>query len=103
MTSDRLLAVYREHLNPNYAGFLQRLDLDSTVDEAKGALIRDHQGREFVDFVAGYGIFIQDTIPPGVITALRSEFDKLPLWNRPFLSAPLAELAARLVELGPRI
>jgi len=99
--SSQVLAAYREYLNPNYASFLERLGLDSTVAEAKGALIRDHRGREYVDFVAGYGVFNLGHNPQRVVMAVRSEFDGAPLWNRPFLSAPLAELAARLVDLAP--
>ena len=99
--SERLLEAYREYLNPNNATFLERVGLDSTVTEARGALIRDDRGREFVDFVAGYGVFNLGHNPPRIIEALRGELEKLPLWNRPFLSEPLAELAARLVALAP--
>lgn len=99
--TDALLATYRECLNPHYADFLQRLGLDCTVDEAKGALIRDSRGREYVDFVAGYGVSNLGHNPPRIVAALRSELNGLPLWNRPFLSAPLAKLALKLVELAP--
>lgn len=101
MNREQLLTAYREYINPNYAAFLQRLGLDGTVEEAKGARIVDDRGRKFIDFVAGYGIFNLGHNPPSIIAALRSELDALPLWNRPFLNAPLAELAARLVELAP--
>jgi putrescine aminotransferase len=99
--SERLLDAYREYLNPNNAAFLERVGLDSTVAEAKDALIRDDRGREFVDFVAGYGVFNLGHNPPRILAALRNELDKLPLWNRPFLSEPLADLATRMVALAP--
>lgn len=99
--SDQILAKYRQYLNPNYADFLQRLSLDATVIEARGALIRDHRGREFVDFIAGYGIFNLGHNPQRVIAALRKELDSQPLWNRPFLNALLADLASKLADLAP--
>jgi putrescine aminotransferase len=99
--SDQLLETYREYLNANNATFLHRVGLDSTITEAKDALLRDDRGREFVDFVAGYGVFNLGHNPPQIIDALRRELDGFPLWNRPFLSEPLAHLAAKLVELTP--
>lgn len=98
---DRLLAAYRAHLNPNNAEFLQRVGLDCTVREARGALVRDDRGREFVDFLAGYGVFNLGHNPPRVVEALRDDLEKLPLWNRPFLSEPLAALATRLAGFAP--
>jgi putrescine aminotransferase len=99
--SDELLKAYREHLNPNNADFLQRVGLDSTVAEAKGALVRDERGREFIDFLAGYGVFNLGHNPRRIVDALRDDLEKLPLWNRPFLSEPLANLATRLAALAP--
>lgn len=96
-----LLEAYRAHINPNYAEFLERLGLAHTIQEAKGAVILDSQGRSYIDFVAGYGVFNLGHNPPGLIKALRKELDSSPLWNRPFLSAPLAHLAERLVDLTP--
>jgi len=99
--SQQILAAYKKYLNPNYAGFLERLGLDCTVEKAEGSLIRDSRGDEFIDFLAGYGIFNLGHNPPEIIAALRSEFDGLPMWNRPFLSEPLAQLASKLVEITP--
>lgn len=98
---DHVLETYREYLNPNNAAFLERVGLDSTVKEARDALIRDDRGREFVDFVAGYGVFNLGHNPSRILDAIRGELDRLPLWNRPFLSEPLARLAARLAALAP--
>lgn len=96
-----LVNKYRKYLNPNHADFLERLGLATTVEEAKGAVLRDRRGRSFIDFVAGYGIFNLGHNPPRLLEALRRELDSLPLWNRPFLNAPLAELAEKLASLAP--
>jgi putrescine aminotransferase len=101
-TDNELLELYRAHINPNYADFLERLGLAHTVHEAKGGVIVDSQGKSYVDFVAGYGIFNLGHNPPSLVEALRKELSSFPLWNRPFLNAPLAELAADLVHLVPK-
>ena len=97
--SEALVQSYRAHLSANYAALLERLDLATTVDEARGAIIHDSRGRSFIDFVSGYGVFNFGHNPPEVIRALRSELDASPLWNRPFVQAPLARLAERLSAL----
>ena len=94
--TESVLAAYRAHISANYADFLERVDLACTVAEARGTTIRDSRGRTFLDFVAGYGVFNFGHNPPEVVSALRQELDAAPLWNRPFLQAPLAALAERL-------
>ena len=94
-----LLGAYRNHISPNYADFLERLDLATTVTEARGAVVCDSRGRSFIDFVAGYGVFNFGHNPPEVLRALRDELDAAPLWNRPFLSEPLANLTEQLAVL----
>jgi putrescine aminotransferase len=97
--NQELISKYRKYLNPNHTAFLQRLGLATTIKEAKGTVLRDDQGRSYIDFVAGYGIFNLGHNPPRLLEALRRELDSFPLWNRPFLSAPLAELAEKLASL----
>lgn len=98
---EELLDKYLMYLNPHYADFLARLGLASTVEEAEGATIRDRRGQSYIDFVAGYGIFNLGHNPPRLLETLHRELDSLPLWNRPFLNAPLAELAEKLADLTP--
>ena len=97
--SESVLQAYRAHISANYADFLERSDLACTVEEARGTTIRDSRGRSFLDFVAGYGIFNFGHNPPDVVRALCAELEGAPLWNRPFLQAPLARLAERLSGL----
>ena len=97
-----LLDVYKRHLNPNYADFAAQLGLATTIARAEGALLWDREGRSYIDFVAGYGVFNFGHNPPWLLDALHGELDQHPLWNRPFLSAPLAELAQALTRRVPR-
>jgi putrescine aminotransferase len=94
-----LLERYKTYISSNHADFLERLGLAHTVQEAKGAVIVDSQGKSYIDFMAGYGIFNLGHNPPTIIQAIRKELDSAPLWNRFFLSPPLINLAERLVDL----
>jgi putrescine aminotransferase len=96
-----ILGRYSKYPNPNYASWLERLGLAITIERADGALLCDRAGHSYTDFIAGYGIFNVGHNPPRLLEALHRELDSRPLWNRPFLSAPLAELAERLSDLAP--
>jgi putrescine aminotransferase len=98
---ERILSTYERHLGRRYAESLQAAGLDKTAAVANGAVIRDSSGREFIDFVAGFGVFNFGHNPPTVVHALREELDSSPLWNRPFLSERFAEVTERLVSIAP--
>lgn len=99
---DQVLEAYGRHLGSRYADFLERTGLAVTVDEATGSVIRDTEGREYIDFVAGYGLFNFGHNPPQVVAALQEELSGSPLWNRPFLNERFAEVTDRLASLTPQ-
>ena len=100
-SDEKLIRKYEEYLNPRYAGFLEQFGLATTVEKAEGAALWDRRGRSYIDFVAGYGTCNFGHNPPWLLEALRRELGSLPLWNRPFLNTPLAELAEKLAGLTP--
>lgn len=97
----QVLEAYERHLGPRYAHFLEERGLAATVEEATGSTIRDSEGRAFIDFVAGYGLFNFGHNPPRIVEALRDELSASPLWNRPFLNERFAEVTEKLVSLTP--
>ena len=100
--TNRLLEIYRENLNPNYANFIEKLGLNKTVKEAGGAVIVDSDNRKYIDLIAGYGIFNIGHNHQRLLSRLIKELSYRPLWGRPFLNRPLAELAEELVRSDPQ-
>ncbi len=104
MTPDELLAQtverYTKHINPylarlmNFAGF-------GVEVEAQGCTIRDHEGREYLDFLGGYGVFALGHRHPKVVEAVKMQLDKMPLSGKTFFNAVQAELAERIAEIAP--
>lgn len=104
MTPDDLLAQtverYTKHINPylarlmNFAGF-------GVEVEAQGCMIRDHEGREYLDFLGGYGVFALGHRHPKVVEAVKKQLDKMPLGGKTFFNSVQAELAERLAEIAP--
>ncbi len=101
VSENYLLKAYREYINPNYIDFIEKLGIAHTVQDARGAIIKDSNGKSYIDFIAGYGIFNLGHNPPDLIKALQKELYSSPHWNRPFLNEPLVQLAEKLVEVTP--
>lgn len=104
MTPDALHAhvveQYASHINPylaklmNFAGFGVEI-------EAEGCVMRDAEGREFLDFLGGYGVFSLGHRHPRVVAAVREQLERMPLSGKTFFSRGQAELATRLAALSP--
>lgn len=104
MDADAYLASvvgqYAEHGNPslarlmNFAGFGVEMS-------AQGCTIVDHEGREFLDFLGGYGVFSLGHRHPKVIEAVKKQLDLMPLSSKVFFSPRQAELATKLASIAP--
>jgi len=104
MDSDALhqhvVEEYQDHLNPylsklmNFAGF-------GVEVRAEGCSIWDHEGREFLDCLGGYGVFSLGHRHPKVIEAVKRQLDLMPLGSKVFFSQPQADLATKLAEISP--
>jgi putrescine aminotransferase len=64
-------------------------------------VITDHEGREFLDFLGGYGTFVLGHRHPAVVEAVKAQLDAMPLSGKAFFNPKAAELASRLAELAP--
>ena len=95
-----VVAKYSEHVNPylarlmNFAGF--------TVEvQGQGCTLIDHEGKEYLDCLGGYGVFSLGHRHPKVVEAVKRQLDNLPLSGKTFFSANQANLAERLADLCP--
>lgn len=92
---------YHAHLNPylaklmNFAGFGVEM-------RAEGCTIWDHEGREFLDCLGGYGVFSLGHRNPKVVQAVKDQLDLMPLGSKVFFSKPQADLATELARLAPK-
>jgi ornithine--oxo-acid transaminase len=51
------MALNQRHLNPQLGRILRTLGFDREWAEGRGAYLIDRQGREYLDFLSGYGVF----------------------------------------------
>jgi acetylornithine aminotransferase/acetylornithine/N-succinyldiaminopimelate aminotransferase len=74
--------------------------LPVTLVEGKGVTVRDDQGREYVDLVAGIAVNLLGHAHPAVASALAEQAGRLIHTSNLYYTRPQVELARRLVELS---
>jgi putrescine aminotransferase len=68
---------------------------------AQGVTIVDHNGKRYLDFAGGYGVFTLGYRHPRVVAAVRAQLDTMALSGRTMFNPLLGRLAKRLAELTP--
>ncbi|HRI74864.1 MAG TPA: aspartate aminotransferase family protein [Fimbriimonadaceae bacterium] len=104
MNADALRASvvsdYSEHLNPGLAKLMQFAGFGVEVS-AEGMYITDQDGRQYLDFLGGYGVFSLGHRHPDVLKAVMDQLQKQPLSSKTFFNPVQGALARRLAEVAP--
>ena len=95
------LRAFSQHVNAPYVELLKRLGLDLEFVHATGAIVRDRDGRPFIDCIAGYGNLNVGHNAPEVIEAVVDELRSPRPFSWPFVGGAHARLAQRLARLAP--
>jgi acetylornithine/succinyldiaminopimelate/putrescine aminotransferase/predicted amino acid dehydrogenase len=92
-----------EHsLNPVRRHLLEMFALDTEMVAGSGAVLRDAQGREYLDFLSQYGALPFGHNPPDIWEAvLSAQRDQVPAMIQPLRSLDAERLATRLAEITP--
>ena len=96
-TNDNLEKIRTEFIPPGHGSIMP-----SYVDSATGALIRDVDGKEFIDFAGGIGVMNVGHSHPKVIKAIKDQAEKFT--HTCFMVMPYAkpvELAKKLCNSTP--
>ena len=91
---------YKRHMNPELASLLAMVGYDRKFCKASGMKIYDETGREYLDFLGGYGALNLGHNQPEVIEALKSVFD-LPNIFQASIGIMSGALAEALSEITP--
>jgi putrescine aminotransferase len=97
---DETYENYREYLNPPLARVM-KLSGSPVEVSAEGVTIVDHNGKSYLDFAGGYGVFTLGYRHPRVVAAVRAQLDAMALSGRTMFNPLLGRLAKRLAELTP--
>lgn len=92
----KTMELYRNYLNPGFAKLLSLIGFDKVYKKAEGCVITDDEGRQYLDFLGGYGAINIGHNHPHVIEALEKVKNKpniLQAGINPYAAALAANLA----------
>src|SRR3989338_7348285 len=49
--------LHSRYINPQFARVLKTIGYDKSYTTAKGPILRDREGNEYLDFLSGYGVY----------------------------------------------
>ncbi len=97
---DETYENYRSYLNPPLARVM-KLSGSPVEVYASGVTIVDSEGKSYLDFAGGYGVFTLGHRHPRVVAAVKAQLDEMALSGRTMFNPLMGRLAKRLAELTP--
>jgi putrescine aminotransferase len=97
---DETYANYKAYVNPGLAR-LMKVSGSPVAVRASGTTIWDHNGKAYLDFAGGYGVFTLGHSHPRVVAAVRDQLERMSLSCKTMLDPLAGRLARALAELTP--
>ncbi len=91
---------YKNFINPPLARVM-KLSGSPVEVRASGTTIWDQNGKAYLDFAGGYGVFTLGHSHPRVIAAVREQMESMSLSGKTMFNIVLGRAARRLAELTP--
>ncbi len=98
--ADETYENYKQYVNPPLARVM-RLSGSPVEVRASGCTIWDQNGKAYLDFAGGYGVFTLGYNHPRVVEAVRSQLELIALSGKTMFNVMLGRAARRLAELAP--
>lgn len=98
---EETISKYEKYINPAQAKLFRFMGLGSIEASAEGWTITDSEGRQFTDFLGGYGMFAVGHRNPKVVEAVERELHGMPMCGKVLFNRPMADLAEALAEITP--
>jgi len=73
-----------------------------SIVRGKGAIVYDAKGKEYIDFMSGYGVSLVGHCHPKVVDAIRRQSQLLITCHVSFYNDKRAELLEKLVKISPK-
>jgi ornithine--oxo-acid transaminase len=99
LESSRNLALYRDHVNPQWVKLLDLLQMNVKYKRCEGVELFTDDGRRILDFLSGYCVHNAGHNHPRIVSALQAELARFgPAMLQSHVPELAGELAARLCE-----
>jgi putrescine aminotransferase len=97
---DEVYENYRLYVNPPLARVMKVSGSPVEV-RARGCTIWDQNGKAYLDFAGGYGVFTLGHSHPKVVAAVKQQLDSMALSGKTMFNVMLGRVSKRLAELAP--
>ncbi|HTZ54294.1 MAG TPA: aspartate aminotransferase family protein [Candidatus Acidoferrum sp.] len=91
---------YKNFVNPPLARVM-KLSGSPVEVRASGTTIWDQNGKAYLDFAGGYGVFTLGHSHPRVIAAVKEQMERMSLSGKTMFNVVLGRAAKRLAEIAP--
>jgi putrescine aminotransferase len=91
---------YKRFVNPPLARVM-KISGSPVEVRAHGSTIWDQNGKPYLDFAGGYGVFTLGYTHPRVIEAVRAQLERIALSGKTMFNVLLGRAARRLAEITP--
>jgi putrescine aminotransferase len=98
---EKVYQQYESYVNRGLARLMRIMGLTMVEEEARGARVRDTNGKTYIDCVGGYGTFSLGHRHPRVVEAVVAQLYRMPMSSKLLLNQQMGELAERLAALTP--
>ncbi len=98
---DEVISYYQQHINPAFARLFQWVGFDHIELRAEGIKVWDEDGREYQDFLGGFGVFNFGHRNPRVLQRVKEQLEQMPMSSKVFFTETTAKLAKSLISLFP--
>lgn len=92
---------YEQYVNPAMARLFRFMGLATIEWEAEGSILKDVNGKEYIDCLGGYGVFSLGHRHPRVVAAVKKQLDLMPLSSKILFNKQMADLAELLAQITP--
>ena len=91
---------WTDYVNPGFLEYRKSVSTDYTAVEWEdhGAVFRDVQGKEFIDMLGGFGIYVTGHRHPKVLKAVQEQLERQAIHSQELID-PLRTYLARLVSM----
>jgi len=100
LTEKEVKELHREYLNPGLVSLMSLIGFDKVYTWAEGSIVRDIKGKEYIDFLGGYGSLNLGHNPSEVFSALE-KVKNMPNILQASLGSLTAVLAKNLALIAP--
>lgn len=99
--NEESLEKMRTYHNPSLARLLKFTGYSKVEWKAEGAIVKDIDGKEYIDCAGGYGVFSLGHRHPKVVAAVKEQLDLMCLSTKVFINKPMVDLAEKLAAITP--